>query len=1133
MRVPYSESDYVIGRIQRCCISGGRVNARPPVFSKLTRCGVTENDTSTQNEMVRAVYRGRELDIATRFCLFSRMIPRDVSREIYDVLCAQYPGDFTQLKCCETRAVYIGPNAESVDLDVFFKGQKSPQNILIMRDEGAGDVIMSIPAVRALKLAFPGAHITYATRPGYFEILHGVAAIDDVASVHDVDLDVSAPWDLIINWCRAVEDYRVERNRGSRIESFARHIGLKNLICARPELHFSDEIKAKADELLDGIVDGQPVVGLVLQAVAWNRTWPPHMARQLVRIFERYRPDIKIILIDSQEILGGLFDGFANTLNLCGKTKSFMEAAAVVARCDLLISPDTGLAHVAGATGVPTVTISGSINPEWRFSHYANFDCISATGRVPCAPCMSWQSRWGTGDRYDNERRIFKSCRESKNAICMRTISPDEVFARACDLMKKNKHKKRVGYYGVATSSIGNDNNYSLIVPFHVATENQVEKNSTWLDGIISNNSGAEIIIVDNGSCSAWREQLKSKYLDLKIKIIDSEKTLSYAEACNAGWTASTRETLCFSNSDVVMCDNNWSKPFRSRLNGDVAIVGAAGRKLLPTWLGGEIRHDNSVHYVEGWCVWITNETLTALNGWDESFTPFYCEDADLSLRAIYSLGKKIDIVPPGICKIKHMCGQSIKTEFPTLERKILEENCARLRDKWQHVFNPEGGWRDNSSVAVLIPAHVKKEYLVECLDSVKEISSRDAKIYVGLDCMEFAERTNYPGVKFFDLNFREVNHVRNFLVANSVEPFIYFLDADNYLLPGSIEKFKREILRTGADVVYSQAKILDQCEKKWFNNSTNGLLNTYPFSSRKLYEQNYIDMGSIIRRSALPSGNPFDVTLKALHDWDLWLVMDAARKKFHYIEEPLFVYRIHENNLSRSATHWSESIGLMRKKHGATLGYKNPTPRISLVTIAKTQAEIDAKIAELSAQTIVPDEYCYSTHSDLATAWGEAFAKVTGDIVIVNETDAHPINDRFIEDLLKNYSPDKITKGLEVNGFWENFANIIFDAKLLKKFPVTLNNGLAQDTEWYCRLKAAGIKIDQAQTSVVVHHRPSVTEKQLARAYEYGREHVKLIKKYSYYPLEKLRQRYDLYVKIGLESLRGIDDELREQNNA
>jgi heptosyltransferase-2 len=72
-------------------------------------------------------------------------------------------------------------------------------------------------------------------------------------------------------------------------------------------------------------------------------------------------------------------------VDLAGQT-DLKEAMALISRCRLFISNDSGLMHVAGALGVPTVAIFGSTNPE--ATSPPGKRSVVVHHAVPCGPCL-------------------------------------------------------------------------------------------------------------------------------------------------------------------------------------------------------------------------------------------------------------------------------------------------------------------------------------------------------------------------------------------------------------------------------------------------------------------------------------------------------------------------------------------------------------------------------------------------------------------------------------------------------------------------------------------------------------------------------------------------------------------------
>jgi heptosyltransferase-2 len=101
-------------------------------------------------------------------------------------------------------------------------------------------------------------------------------------------------------------------------------------------------------------------------------------------------------------------------IDISGRT-NLREAIALIARCDLFITNDSGLMHVAGALGVPTVAIFGSTNPETTFPMGER--TVIVRRAVDCSPCLK------------------KEC--PTDFRCMDLVSVDEVFDQSIRLLSE------------------------------------------------------------------------------------------------------------------------------------------------------------------------------------------------------------------------------------------------------------------------------------------------------------------------------------------------------------------------------------------------------------------------------------------------------------------------------------------------------------------------------------------------------------------------------------------------------------------------------------------------------------------------------------------------------------------------
>jgi heptosyltransferase-2 len=116
-----------------------------------------------------------------------------------------------------------------------------------------------------------------------------------------------------------------------------------------------------------GAGDPKKIVAFVAgSANSPEKRWP---AKNFAMLANRLRQELSadIILIgasDEADVSDPVIQGIDHKpIDLTGKT-SLGEAAAILSVVDLVITNDTGLAHVAPAVGTPTLVIFGPTNPD-------------------------------------------------------------------------------------------------------------------------------------------------------------------------------------------------------------------------------------------------------------------------------------------------------------------------------------------------------------------------------------------------------------------------------------------------------------------------------------------------------------------------------------------------------------------------------------------------------------------------------------------------------------------------------------------------------------------------------------------------------------------------------------------------
>ncbi len=128
------------------------------------------------------------------------------------------------------------------------------------------------------------------------------------------------------------------------------------------------------------------------------KVWPLANARDFARRAVAERGVRLVLLGDAaagrfaaelgRAVAGGArrdLPGPAGLVDLTGRT-TVAEAAGLLRTADAFVGNDSGLMHLAGALGVPTVGLFGSTNPDWTAPLGPAVRVVAADG-FPCRPC--------------------------------------------------------------------------------------------------------------------------------------------------------------------------------------------------------------------------------------------------------------------------------------------------------------------------------------------------------------------------------------------------------------------------------------------------------------------------------------------------------------------------------------------------------------------------------------------------------------------------------------------------------------------------------------------------------------------------------------------------------------------------
>jgi heptosyltransferase-2 len=308
--------------------------------------------------------------------------------------------------------------------------------ILIRATNWVGDVIMTLPALEAVRESFPKSTLIVLARPWVIPLFESHPMLDGVMTLGNgktsffgltdiikASLQIRRQkFDLAVLFQNAFEAaliaylggirYRVGYDTDHRrlllshavvrddiimnahqVEyylSLIRAMGL-NARSKDPELFVSKEQEEKALPLLseNGVEQGDYLLGISPGAIYGPaKRWPPERFAAIGDMaVDRW--GAKVVIFGSsqeREICDRVSTSMHHpSINLCGSTQ-IGELIALIRRCNLFVSNDSGLMHVASALKVPMVAIFGSTNPVATGPRGPRSRIVRH--QVDCAPCM-------------------------------------------------------------------------------------------------------------------------------------------------------------------------------------------------------------------------------------------------------------------------------------------------------------------------------------------------------------------------------------------------------------------------------------------------------------------------------------------------------------------------------------------------------------------------------------------------------------------------------------------------------------------------------------------------------------------------------------------------------------------------
>ncbi len=332
------------------------------------------------------------------------------------------------------------------------------KRILIIRLGAIGDVLLATPVIRALAARYPESQIDFLTKEAYIGLLKahpgltGVIGFSPASSFRGlwdtVRLIRGRRYDAVVDLQSSIRSRLFVFFSGSRITRTVRlgrfrrfllvrlrmdryrqpvPVPVKYLLTVR-DLDAKDDgkgldlavdpaaresVRLRLEEY--GIGPEKRIVALAPGAGRQTKRWPAERFAEAGRRFGERGFGVFVLggPMDA-DVCSAVAQGIGRSAVSFCASASLAETTALLERCAILVTNDTGVMHMASALAIPTVAIFGPTTRHFGFFPFRS-PAVVLERDLPCRPCS-----------FHGTERCPKA-----HFNCMRTISSDDVVSAA------------------------------------------------------------------------------------------------------------------------------------------------------------------------------------------------------------------------------------------------------------------------------------------------------------------------------------------------------------------------------------------------------------------------------------------------------------------------------------------------------------------------------------------------------------------------------------------------------------------------------------------------------------------------------------------------------------------------------
>lgn len=522
-----------------------------------------------------------------------------------------------------------------------YQNTKNIVNILAHRDLGGiGDIIMTTSVIEEAVKKYTHYKITYACPDQFLLLLENNPFITSLESINS---DVTKKdWDVIVDLTSDCIKHEIKHQpdvKLNRVEIFAQKCGLSIDSISRPKIYLSEDEILKAKEELK---DFKLKIGLVLKSNASVRNWP--YFKELRTLLSKIYPQATFLEFSIKKPTN--WRSIKQSYEVYGR--DLRKVSALINECDVVISPDTGLAHIAGALRIPTVWLFTHIDGKVRTKNYDNVwicqntpkNCVS--NGVPCwydIPCSQGEI----------ERK--------KDPLCSLAIKPEYVVSKVDKILSKPN------------------------VSYCVVYKDNEEITKECISRILKyRKHNDEIILVDNGSKN-------KEFLDSLLK--EQQLIVKIRNGKNEGCIIARNQAMKRAKGVYLfVLDNDQyisSVSLHRLMNTEGDVVGVEGWSMDSNgWAFAIDKNYDELAYVGGGGMLVKKKVAEDIDYLDETYAPAWFSDPDFCFKV---REKDYSIVHCRNAEIEHLKHKTIFSQTDFDHQKAWKRSHKLFRKKWAGKF--------------------------------------------------------------------------------------------------------------------------------------------------------------------------------------------------------------------------------------------------------------------------------------------------------------------------------------------------------------------------------------------------------------------------------------------------------------